>query len=80
MQVKCPLLTSERVDAAAARKADTVTKSAYASMGYSRGASALGVAFALGELAQSRAEDNVLKRWDPVFLRRVEFGADRADA
>jgi cyanuric acid amidohydrolase len=64
VQVKCPLLTSERVDAAAARNASTVTKSAYASMGYSRGASALGVALALGELAAEPREDDVLKRWD----------------
>jgi cyanuric acid amidohydrolase len=64
VQVKCPLLTSERVDAAATRHADTVTKSAYASMGYSRGASALGVALALGELTKEPHEDDVLKRWD----------------
>jgi cyanuric acid amidohydrolase len=64
VQVKCPLLTSERVDAAAARGADTVTKSAYASMGYSRGASALGVAVALGELTDEPNENDVLKRWD----------------
>jgi cyanuric acid amidohydrolase len=50
VHVKCPLLTSERVDAAAARNATTVTKNAYASIGYSRGAFALGVALALGEL------------------------------
>jgi cyanuric acid amidohydrolase len=64
VQVKCPLLTSERVDAAAARSATTVTKNAYASMGYSRGASALGVALALGELAAEPREADVLKRWD----------------
>jgi len=64
VQVKCPLLTSERVDAAAARKAATVTKNAYASMGYSRGASALGVAFALGEVAAEPREEDVLRRWD----------------
>src|SRR5579871_1558270 len=64
VQVKCPLLTSERVDAAAARNARTVTKDAYASMGYSRGASALGVAQALGELAAEPREADVLKRWD----------------
>jgi cyanuric acid amidohydrolase len=64
VQVKCPLLTSDRVDAAAARNASVVTKSAYASMGYSRGASALGVALALGELAAEPREEDVLKRWD----------------
>jgi len=64
VQVKCPLLTSERVDAALARNASTVTKNAYSSMGYSRGASALGVALALGELPDKPHEDDVLRRWD----------------
>src|SRR6266478_9652666 len=44
VQIKCPLLTSERIAAAIARGRKTVTTSAYASMGYSRGASATGVA------------------------------------
>lgn len=64
VQVKCPLLTSERVDAATSRNTNTVTKNAYASMGYSRGASALGVAMALGELAAEPHEEDVLRRWD----------------
>jgi cyanuric acid amidohydrolase len=64
VQVKCPLLTSERVDAAAARRAGTVTKNAYGSMGYSRGASALGVALALGEIPAEPREEDVLGRWD----------------
>ncbi len=50
VQVKCPLLTSVRVAEAAARGATVVTEDTYASMGYSRGASALGVACALGEV------------------------------
>jgi len=64
VQVKCPLLTSERVDAAKARNAATVTTNSYSSMGYSRGASALGVALALGELKEAPREEDVLKRWD----------------
>ena len=64
VQVKCPLLTSDRVDAAAARGAKTVTTNSYSSMGYSRGASALGVALALGELKTAPGEEDVLKRWD----------------
>src|ERR1700726_435089 len=50
VQIKCPLLTSDRVEAAAVRGNKTVTNSAYGSMAYSRGASALGVAVALGEI------------------------------
>ena len=63
VQVKCPLLTSERVESALRRGCKTVTTSGYTSMGYSRGASALGVAMALGELG-AVDEDCVLKNWD----------------
>jgi cyanuric acid amidohydrolase len=64
VQIKCPLLTSERIEAALHRGRKTVTTSAYASMGYSRGASALGVARALGEIDGEIDEDQVLKDWD----------------
>jgi cyanuric acid amidohydrolase len=64
VQIKCPLLTSERVEAAAARGRKTVTTSAYSSMGYSRGASAIGVARALGEVGEDAGEAQVLKAWD----------------
>jgi len=64
VQIKCPLLTSERIEAAARRGHKTVTNGAYASMAYSRGASALGVALALGELQAEPREDQVLKDWD----------------
>ena len=63
VQVKCPLLTSERVQDAAARGRTTVTASGYASMGYSRGASAIGVAKALGEVGAEVGERQVLKDW-----------------
>jgi cyanuric acid amidohydrolase len=64
VQIKCPLLTSERIEAALRRGCKTVTTGAYASMGYSRGASALGVAMALGELEADVRDDQVLKQWD----------------
>lgn len=64
VQIKCPLLTSERVAAAAARGNKTATISAYSSMAYSRGASALGVAVALGEIASNVRDDDVLRRYD----------------
>jgi cyanuric acid amidohydrolase len=63
VQVKCPLLTSERVQEAGARGRTTVTASGYASMGYSRGASAIGVAKALGEIRAEAGEGQVLKDW-----------------
>jgi cyanuric acid amidohydrolase len=64
VQIKCPLLTSERIEAADARAQKTVTTSAYGSMAYSRGASALGVALALGEIDHAVDDSQVLKRWD----------------
>ena len=42
VQVKCPLLTKARIAEAAARGRDVATHDTYVSMGYSRGASALG--------------------------------------
>jgi cyanuric acid amidohydrolase len=63
VQIKCPLLTSERVKEAAERGKTTVTASGYASMGYSRGASAIGVAKALGEIGAEVGERQVLKDW-----------------
>lgn len=53
VQVKCPLLTSARIAAAKARGATVATEDTYHSMGLSRGASALGVALALGEVAEA---------------------------
>ena len=50
VQIKCPLLTVGKVNEALARGAATVTRDSYESMGWSRGASALGVAVALGEV------------------------------
>lgn len=63
VQIKCPLLTSERVGAAQARGQATVTASAYGSMAFSRGASALGVAGALGEIEGEIHDAQVLKDW-----------------
>jgi cyanuric acid amidohydrolase len=63
VQVKCPLLTAERMQAARAAGREPVTEIAYKSMAYSRGASALGVAVAMGEIAGPVAEEAVLADW-----------------
>jgi cyanuric acid amidohydrolase len=64
VQIKCPLLTAERVEAAKARGASTVTEESYASMAYSRGCSALGVALALKEISDGPdLEGAVLSDW-----------------
>lgn len=64
VQIKCPLLTSERIEAATMRGNKTATISSYSSMAYSRGASALGVAVALGEIASDLGDQDVLHRYD----------------
>lgn len=57
VQIKCPLLTSERMSEAASRGKSVATHDTYESMGYSRGASALGVAVALGEVKPGDVTD-----------------------
>jgi cyanuric acid amidohydrolase len=57
VQIKCPLLTSERIAEAQARGKTVATADTYASMGLSRGASALGVAEALGEIDRAVLSD-----------------------
>ncbi len=65
VQIKCPLLTAEAIAGARARGEVVVTSSTYASMGYSRGAAALGVAVALGEVAAAEVTDAAIgRRWD----------------
>jgi cyanuric acid amidohydrolase len=62
VQIKCPLLTAERHAEAAARGAPPATHDTYASMGLSRGASALGVGLALGEVDEAALADDVVCR------------------
>jgi len=57
VQVKCPLLTSERINAAKARGKRTVTEDTLRSMGFSNGSSALGIALGLGELKSIKPEE-----------------------
>ena len=63
VQIKCPLLTAKRVEEAKGRGSTTATDEAYASMGYSRGASAIGVALALGEVERPVSDADVLRDW-----------------
>jgi cyanuric acid amidohydrolase len=70
VQIKCPLLTSAKVNAALQRGAGPVTHDSYESMGYSRGASALGVARALGEVPpQADLPAALLKDWSLYSAR-----------
>ena len=64
VQIKCPLLTSAKVSRALAAGREPVTHDTYESMGFSRGASALGVAVALGEVTpEGLGDDAVLGDW-----------------
>jgi cyanuric acid amidohydrolase len=75
VQIKCPLLTAEAILEAGARGRHVVTHNTYASMGYSRAASALGVAAALGETEPGSLGDEVIgRRWD-LFSRVASTSA-----
>ena len=60
VQVKCPLLTSAKVMEAASRGQSVATHETYPSMGLSRGAAALGVGLALGEIPEAALTDAVI--------------------
>lgn len=57
VQVKCPLLTAARVAEAQGRGETCATSDTLKSMGLSRGASALGIGLALGEIAPEAVTD-----------------------
>jgi cyanuric acid amidohydrolase len=57
VQIKCPLLTAQKVQGASARGHKTATQDTLKSMGLSRAASALGVAVALGEIPRAFIRD-----------------------
>jgi cyanuric acid amidohydrolase len=60
VQIKCPLLTSERIADAASRGATVATRDTYASMALSRAAAALGVAIALDEVDPAALNDQAI--------------------
>src|SRR5262249_20124888 len=64
VQIKCPLLTKERIAESERRGADVATDDTYHSMALSRGASAVGGAVALGEVAAATVSDaDVCRDW-----------------
>jgi cyanuric acid amidohydrolase len=65
VQIKCPLLTVQRIGAAKARGITAVTADTLKSMGLSRAASALGVAVALGEIPRDALRDgDIGQNWN----------------
>jgi cyanuric acid amidohydrolase len=75
VQVKCPLLTRARMEQAHAAGHGVATDDALASMGLSRGASALGVALALDEVAAADVDDAAVCRDRGLFSRRASASA-----
>jgi cyanuric acid amidohydrolase len=65
VQIKCPLLTAQRIGEADARGVKVATRDTLKSMGLSRAASALGAAVALGEIDKSKIADaDIGTNWD----------------
>lgn len=71
VQIKCPLLTSAKMQSAIDAGQEPVTRDTYESMGFSRGASALGVALALGEVQAQAIDDSVVLRDWSLFSGRA---------
>ena len=79
VQVKCPLLTSDRIAAAQARGQMPATTDTLKSMGFSRAASALGVAVALGEIDIDAVPDAAIAMDATLFSRPgLRLGGGRA--
>jgi cyanuric acid amidohydrolase len=75
VQVKCPLVTAQRHAEALARGRRPATHDTYASMGLSRGASALGVGLALGEVAEAALSDDIVCRDFGLWSARASASA-----
>ncbi len=60
VQIKCPLLTAQRIAEATSRGRTVATRDTLKSMVLSRAASALGVAVALGELDRAAISDEII--------------------
>ena len=75
VQIKCPLLTAERIAEAEARGETVATRDTLKSMGLSRGASALGVALALGEIEAHAMSDAIIGRDTSLWSGRASTSA-----
>ena len=75
VQIKCPLLTAERIAAAERRGKTLATRDSLKSMGLSRAASALGVAVALGEISRGRIGEAAIGRDFSLYSERASTSA-----
>lgn len=75
VQIKCPLLTLARIAQAEAEGHSVATRDTLKSMGLSRGAAALGVAIALGEVAPEDMTDAAICTRYDLYSRRASTSA-----
>jgi cyanuric acid amidohydrolase len=75
VQVKCPLLTAARVAKAATRGQSVSTTDTLKSMAVSRGAAALGVAMALGEIDPGTVSDDSIANDMTIYSTRASCSA-----
>jgi cyanuric acid amidohydrolase len=75
VQIKCPLITTGRAAEATTRGAAVAVRDTLKSMGLSRGASALGVALALREVAVHHLSDDVIGRDPSLWSGRASTSA-----
>lgn len=74
VQIKCPLLTSDQISQTCDGHT-TVTQDTLKSMGFSRGASAFGVAFALGELNPNDVTDDAIGQNHSLYSAKASCSA-----
>jgi cyanuric acid amidohydrolase len=75
VQIKCPLLTAQRITDAEARRETVATRDTLKSMGLSRAASSLGVAVALDEIARETITDAVIGTDTSLWSGRASASA-----
>ena len=75
VQIKCPLLTAERIFEVERAGGTVATRDTLKSMGFSRGASALGIGLALGELDRGQLSDATIGRDTSLWSSRASTSA-----
>jgi cyanuric acid amidohydrolase len=75
VQIKCPLLTAQRITDAETRGETVATRDTLKSMGLSRAASSLGVAVALGEIARDAITDAAIGTDTSLWSGRASASA-----
>ena len=75
VQIKCPLLTLDRIAETEASGRNTATRDTLKSMGLSRAASALGVGVALGEIDREKLTNEAIGRDWSLYSTRASASA-----